>query len=198
MLRCPRCGQQAARRSPRAGAWEHAVSLLYVYPFRCQLCATRFRAVQFRRYRHHSPDRREYDRLLVRVPVTLSSGAGQAPGETVDLALNGCSVRTEGAFAPGASVQVRLRLGQAGDVNVESAVVRSQRDGGVGLQFARMAGADRERLSRYLAGFLRPSGTGRRRRGLPPPEVLVAAAVGALIIIMVFMLLGRVGAPTLR
>jgi PilZ domain-containing protein len=174
------------------------VSLLYVYPFRCQLCATRFRAVQFRRYRHHTPDGREYDRLRVQVPVTLTSGTDHVAGQTVDLSLNGCSVRTDGVFAPGTSVQVRLRLGQAGDVDVESAVVRSQRDGGVGLQFARMAADERERLSRYLAGFLRPSGTARRRAGLPRPEVLVVAAVGVLIIIMVFMLLGRVGAPPLR
>ncbi|HET7341402.1 MAG TPA: PilZ domain-containing protein [Methylomirabilota bacterium] len=179
------------------GAWDHLLSVLHLYPFRCQLCAARFRAFQARHYSHRG-DRREYDRLLARVPVTLTSGAGHADGETVHLSLTGCSVRTDGAFPPGSSVQMRLRLGQAGDVTVESAVVRTQREGGVGLQFARMAAGDRARLSRYLDRFLRPSGTARRRPGLPRPEVLLAAAVGALVIIMVFMLLSRVGAPLLR
>jgi len=198
MLRCPRCGQQAARRSPRTGVWEHVVSVLYLYPFRCQLCATRFRSFQFRRYARRSQDRREYDRLSVRVPVTVVSGAERADGETADLSLTGCSVRTAGAFAAGSTVQLRLRLGQSGDVNVESAVVRTQRDGGLGLQFEKISAADHDRLSRYLGRFLRPSGTSRRRSAFPRPEVVLAAAIGVIVILMMFMLIGHVGGPPLR
>src|SRR5713101_2554020 len=139
MLRCPRCGQQAVRRSPRTGVWEHVVSVLYLYPFRCQLCATRFRALQLRRYTRHTQNRREYDRLLVRVPATLASGTEQAQGETIDVSLNGCSVRTAGTFAPNARVRLHLRLGQTGDVHVESAIVRTQRDGEIGLEFERIS-----------------------------------------------------------
>jgi len=198
MLRCPRCGQQAARRSPRTGVWEHVVSVLYLYPFRCQLCATRFRSFQFRRYARRSQDRREYDRLSVRVPVTVVSGAERADGETADLSLTGCSVRTAGTFAAGSTVQLRLRLGQSGDVNVESAVVRTQRDGGLGLQFEKISAADHDRLSRYLGRFLRPSGTSRRRSAFPRPEVVLAAAIGVIVILMMFMLIGHVGGPPLR
>src|SRR5438552_6453471 len=198
MLRCPRCGQQAARRSPRTGVWEHVVSVLYLYPFRCQLCATRFRSFQFRRYARRSQDRREYDRLSGRVPVTVVSGAERADGQTADLSLTGCSVRTAGTFAAGSTVQLRLRLGQSGDVNVESAVVRTQRDGGLGLQFEKISAADHDRLSRYLGRFLRPSGTSRRRSAFPRPEVVLAAAIGVIVILMMFMLIGHVGGPPLR
>jgi PilZ domain len=173
--------------------WEHVVSVLYLYPFRCQLCATRFRAFQLRRYTRHRPDRREHDRLAVRVPVTLTSGAGQAEGETADLSLHGCSVRTSGTFSPGGTVQLRLRLGQTGDISVESAVVRTQRDGGLGLQFERMTVADRERLSRYLERFLRPSGTPPRRSGFPRPEVVLAAAISVIVVLIVFTLIGHLG-----
>jgi PilZ domain len=195
MLRCPRCGQQAARRSPRAGFTEYVASVLYVYPFRCQLCSTRFRRFQLRRYGRHRRERREYDRLAVRVPVALVSGTEQIDGVTVDVSLNGCSVRAASALAPGTTVQLRLRLGQTGDVNVESAVVRTQSESGLGLQFEKISVADRQRLSRYLGRFLRPTGTRRARSSLPPPEVVLAAAIGVIAIIMVFMLIGHIGAP---
>jgi hypothetical protein len=171
-------------------------SVLYLYPFRCQLCATRFRRFQFRRYARHRHERREYDRLAVRVPAVLVSGAERIDGETVDLSLNGCSVSATNALAPGTTVQLRLRLGQTGDVNVESAVVRTQTDAGLGLEFQRISVADRERLSRYLGRFLRPSGTSRPRSGLPPPEVVLAAAIGVIAVIMVFMLIGHVSTPS--
>jgi hypothetical protein len=197
MLRCPRCGQQAARRSARAGAWEHALSLLFVYPFRCQLCATRFRRVHSRRAPRRTHDRREYDRLMVRVPVTLGGAAGHAAGQTVDLSINGCSIATDAVLAPGTSVELRLRLGQSGDVHVDTATVRSQREGGLGLHFTRIAAAERERLSRYLARFLRPSGLAPRRAGLRP-QLVLAAALGLLVIAVVYMIFGLLTPPRLR
>jgi PilZ domain len=193
MLRCPRCGQQAARRSRRASAWDHVLSVFHLYPFRCQLCTTRFRAFQTRHYSQRGADRREFDRLIVQVPVSLTSAAGAAEGSTVDLSLTGCSVRTEAAFAPGATVQLRLRLGEAGEVEVQSAVVRTHREGGLGLQFAQIAAVDRERLGRYLGRFLRPSGTPRRRPGRPRQELLAAAVVGAFVILVAFLLMSRLG-----
>jgi PilZ domain len=197
MLRCPRCGQQAARRSRRVGATDHVLSVFRLYPFRCQLCTTRFRAFQARR--QHGTDHREYDRLIVQVPVTLRSGADQIEGQTVDLSLTGCSVRVEAPFAPGSTVHLRLRLGAGGDVDVQSAVVRSQREGGLGLQFERLAPADRERLGRYLGRFLRPSGTPTRRAGRPRPELVLAVAIGAGVILAIFLLMGRLaGGPLPR
>jgi hypothetical protein len=172
------------------------MSVLHLYPFRCQLCSARFRAFQSRHYTDHgSGDRREYDRLMVQVPMSLGSGLEHAQGETVDLSLGGCSVRTDAAFAPGSTVQVRLRLGQAGDVEVEAAIVRSHREGGLGLQFERIAAADRDRLRRYLDRFLRPTGVARRRPGRPRPEVVLAAAVGLAVILVVLFWMGRLGGP---
>jgi hypothetical protein len=173
--------------------WDHLVSVLHLYPFRCQLCSARFRAFQGRHYSQQGTDQREYDRLFVRVPVTLDAGGERAEGETVDLSLSGCSLRTDATFAPGTTVHLRLRLGQAGDVEVQSAIVRSHRDSGMGLQFVQIAANDRKRLSRYLERFLRPTGTGRRRPGRPRPEVVVAALVGVAVIVVVLLWIGRLG-----
>jgi len=198
MLRCPRCGKQAARRSRRAGVVDHVLSVLHLYPFRCQLCTTRFRAFQGRHHSHHGNDRREYDRLLVKIPVTLSGGGVQGEGETIDLSLAGCSLHTEAVFAVDSTVQLRLALGQAGVVEVQAAIVRTAGEGGLGLQFVRIAPPDRERLSGYLARFLRPTGTARRGTGRPRPELVVAAAVGLGVILVVLFLMGRLGAPSIR
>lgn len=198
MLRCPRCGRQGARRSRRVGVRDHLLSVVGLYPFRCQLCATRFRAFQGRHHSEHGGERREYDRLFVRVPVRISGGGTSDEGETVDLSLTGCSVRTDAAYEPGATVELRLGLGQAGDVEVQSAVVRTQREGGLGLQFERMAAPERERLSLYLGRFQRPSGAPPRRAARPRPELVLVAAVGIGVIVLVLLLIGRLGAPPVR
>ena len=44
---CPKCGGTLARRSHRSGLAEEMLSVVYVYPFRCQLCAHRFLALQW-------------------------------------------------------------------------------------------------------------------------------------------------------
>ena len=196
MLRCPRCGKPAARRSRRVGAWDHLLSVLHLYPFRCQLCTARFRAFQAQHSSRHGEDRRQHDRLLVRVPVSVSAGDVVAAGETLALSLDGCSIQTETPFAPGTTVSLRLRLGETGDVLVPSAAVRAQREGVVGVEFVVMAAADTARLSRYLARFLRPTGSGHGH-GAPRPQLVLVAAVGLAVILIVLLLMNRVGGPRL-
>ena len=72
-MRCPRCGKSFVRRSHRQGLKERLLSLVYLYPFRCQVCANRFRAFQFRsRYVKRIVDRRQYARLSTRIPTTFA------------------------------------------------------------------------------------------------------------------------------
>lgn len=195
MVRCPRCGQTVSRRSPRAALWERAASLVYLYPFRCQLCACRFHAFHVHRYTRHATDRREYERLMVRVPVVVTGAEGTAEGVTGDLSLDGCSIRTDTPLEMGSHVQVRLRIGPGTHVDVESAVVRSQHEGMLGLHFDRLAPGDRDRLSHYIARFLRPAGTRPRRRGIPRPELLLVALVGLGVIVLVFMIMSKAAPP---
>ena len=198
MARCPRCHQEAARRSRRSGVRDRLLGLAHFYPFRCQLCTTRFRAFQGRHPRQLGNDRREFDRLLVKIPVVVSFGATRAEGHTIDLSIAGCSLRTDATFAVGSIVQLRLQLGQAGDVEVQAAVVRTAGDDGLGLGFISIAVADRERLSRYLGRFLRPSGAARRGVGRPRPQLVLAMLVGLAVILAVLVMMGKLGGPPVR
>jgi len=39
---CPRCGQDIVQRVRRRGLLDHLLSIVYIYPFRCQVCFHRF------------------------------------------------------------------------------------------------------------------------------------------------------------
>ena len=130
----------------------------------------------------------------MRIPVVLAGSGASADAETVDLSLTGCSLRTEAAFPAGTTLRLTLRLGQAGDIAIQGAQVKSQREGAMSVHFTRIDTRERERLSRYLSRFLRPSGRAPRA-GRPRPELVLAAAVGLGVILIVLFLLGHFGAP---
>src|SRR5499425_1432204 len=78
VVRCPRCGSPSVRRSSRVGAYERIISAFYLYPFRCQRCAHRFRALRWARYPHPAGERRDFDRMVVRLPARLTVGTETA------------------------------------------------------------------------------------------------------------------------
>ncbi len=156
-LRCPSCGQSRVRRCHREGLLEHALSGVYIYPFRCQLCARRFRARQWgARYAKQPVDRREYERVAVRAPLAVVSHRGSSEGELTELSLQGCTARTAAPLAQGATVQLELRLlpGER-PVVVEAALVRSVRGDAVGFYFSRLSTDEQIRIRRVLAGLYR-------------------------------------------
>lgn len=65
---CPACGGTLARRAHRNGLAEKMFSLLYVYPFRCQLCGHRFLALQWGT-RYHRIAQDSGDHRLVGTPA---------------------------------------------------------------------------------------------------------------------------------
>src|SRR3989441_7527009 len=114
-VRCPRCGGQSVRRSSRVGAFERLISSLYVYPFRCQRCSHRFRALNWgHRYPHPKGERRDYERVAVRLPARLTAGTESADAETTHLSVSGCAVRTDARFPPGTEGRVTGKLGASG------------------------------------------------------------------------------------
>src|SRR2546428_10594722 len=115
VVQCPRCGGQGVRRSSRVGALERLISAFYVYPFRCQRCTHRFRALNWgHRYPHPRGERRDYERIAIRLPARLTAGTESADAETTDLSGSGCAVRTDAHFPPGTEVSFTLRLGSGG------------------------------------------------------------------------------------
>ncbi|MGH7311695.1 MAG: PilZ domain-containing protein [Candidatus Rokuibacteriota bacterium] len=141
------------RRSHRSGALERLLSLLYVYPFRCQSCGHRFLTLRWRRrYTRVRDERREYERLPLSVPVMLSGLSGAAPGHATQISIDGCTVETEAPLSEGALVQVMLHVTPgAAPVAVEAAVVHGVLPHGGGLHFVRIQPGERDRLRQFVA-----------------------------------------------
>lgn len=184
------------RRSSRVGAYERIISAFYLYPFRCQRCAHRFRALRWARYPHPAGERRDFDRMVVHVPARLTAGTESADAETTDLSITGCAVRTSGHFLPGTEVRVTLQLGPGRTVTIAEAVVRAGHEDRVSLQFVHVAVEEQRRLSEYINSIALPIDVGRPRRGLRfPIEVILVAVAGLVVIFLILSMITRAGAP---
>jgi len=158
-VRCPRCGKSFVRRSQRQGLKERLLSLAYLYPFRCQVCANRFRAFQFRaRYVKRTVDRRQYARLSTWIPTTFAENI--TPGEqrvgagvVTDISLGGCYLHTVVQLSQGTLVSLELQTEQhTPAIAVEAAIVRILRPTGLGLAFLRLS--EPERFSQFIYQLL--------------------------------------------
>ncbi len=161
MPQCSKCGKNFVRRSHRRGVIERLLSVGYVYPFRCQLCSHRFKALQWGvRYSKHVVDRREYERIPTGFSVTFQGDHVRGEGVATDISMAGCALETDARLAVEALLQLRLQIPDRDPaVTVDAAVVRSVRARAVGLQFLRLQPQDRDHLHHFVQGLLgtRPS-----------------------------------------
>ena len=185
------------RRSSRVGAYERLISLLYVYPFRCQRCTHRFRQLNWgQRYPHPGAERRDFERVMVRLPARLTAGTESAQAETTDLSLSGCSMQTSARFAPGTEVRCTLQLAPGRTVEIAAAIVRAANAGRVSLQFVQVGAEEQRRLSEYINAVALPIDVGRPRRRTPfPIEVVVVGIAGLVIIFLILSVITRASAP---
>ena len=153
---CPRCYREYVMRVGRVGLGELLISLVYVYPFRCQLCGHRFKLIQWGvTYTRIEEDRREYERLPADFPVAFNAGAMNGQGSVLDISMGGCMFQTEARLAEGSILRMGLELpNELSPVNVEAAIVRSARPGRAGVEFLRIEHGQRERLRRFIRGLM--------------------------------------------
>jgi predicted HAD superfamily Cof-like phosphohydrolase len=160
-MRCPQCGKSFVRRSHRQGLKERLLSLVYLYPFRCQVCAHRFRAFQFRSQYVKRPVIRHWDAwLLTWIPTTFAEDV--KPGEhrvgegiVTDLSLGSCYMQTAVQLSPGTLMSLELQTEpHTPPIAVEAAIVRIVRPTGVGLEFLRMREPEQERFSQFIHQLL--------------------------------------------
>src|SRR5262249_7420168 len=146
--KCPSCYEGYVRRVRREGLLERLLSLFYIYPFRCQLCAERFRARQPGvRYVRIDEDRRAYERIPVRYGAILSVEREHSEGVLKVIFWGACSIATRPWLSPGPSLRWgRQPPGYRDVITVDAAVVRSSRAGSVGLEFIRFKHDQRNRL----------------------------------------------------
>ncbi len=153
---CPHCRQDFVQRARRRGLVDYLLSFAYLYPFRCQLCARRFKAMQWGiRYSKKPVDRRENVRIQIGLPVTISAAHTSEKGMVKDLSVRGCRVKTQGHFAEGALVQLQVQVAEnAPSIAVDAAVVRSSRSGFIGMEFLRLRKDEMDRLSQFVRSLL--------------------------------------------
>jgi hypothetical protein len=184
------------RRCRRAGTYERFVSVFGVYPFRCQTCGGRFRARSPAHFRRVPIDRREYERVPVRLPATFATHHLSGEGEISDLSLGGCTMRTDTPLVNGDTLRLTFHLPRAPvPIIVDVALVRSTPTGSTGLQFQQIASAEHARLSALMAALVgRPDGLGHGTavtRGLgilngPSVWVVLLILLAAAVVATVF------------
>lgn len=155
-LKCPNCSRDFVRRVSRIGLAEKLLSLFYVYPFKCQLCGERFRAAQRGvRYVRVEEDRREYDRMEMKFPLTFTSPEGSGEGVMLNFSMGGCSFSTSTVVPIGTVLKLQLKISSTiAPVNIEAALVRNVGSGRVGVEFLRWQESERERLQLFVRGML--------------------------------------------
>lgn len=96
-ITCPTCHAAKVRLATRKGLSDSLLGGFTIYPFRCQLCADRFRKFLGRRTLN---PRRSFDRVVVLFPVWFrphrtpgSPRVGQE-GVIENLSIRGCRIRT--------------------------------------------------------------------------------------------------------
>jgi PilZ domain len=151
--RCPKCGTLKIKLAPRRGVADRLLSTLTIYPLRCQLCTHRF--ATFLGKRKTNP-RRNYDRVSVQYPAQVRpthdpSQRVVVEGTLSNLSLRGCRVRTNQRIPMGCRVMLEFHPAEYDDpIMVDSAIVRSHCQEGIGLRFSTLLRSEERRLRRIL------------------------------------------------
>lgn len=148
-LRCPECRKESVHRVPCLSLHEQLKNLLFVSPFRCQVCGHRFLA--FRLGRHYPPvsERRTHERIPVRLSLAFSGGRIKGEGVLVNISLGGCLLETTTPVQVNDIFHLKLFVNEQEPAIEVAAMVRSIGAKGVGMKFVRSAREDR-RLIAYL------------------------------------------------
>ncbi|ALA56707.1 PilZ domain-containing protein [Nitrospira moscoviensis] len=151
--RCPRCGTIKTKLAPRKTLSDSLCSAFTIYPFRCQLCAKRFRT--FLGHRAKLP-RRGFERVSVSFPVWIKPRPAPPlhmgrEGVLENLSLRGCRIRAETPFALGTRVELEFQYADTSfPITIDEAVVRSITEDGIGLRFVQLQRADERRIRQII------------------------------------------------
>jgi hypothetical protein len=146
-------------------------------------------------------DRREYERVPVRLPATFVSPHQSGEGEISDLSLGGCTMHTETPVTSGDALRLSFHLPRAPvPIVIDVALVRATLPGAVGLHFERISAPEHARLRELMGALVgRPDGVGRGTaisRGLeilngPAVWVVLVLILAAAVVVNVFPLFSR-------
>ncbi|MCP9470119.1 MAG: PilZ domain-containing protein [Nitrospira sp.] len=166
-LHCPGCGSSFIRPAYRTGTIEKLLYRFHVFPFRCQLCAARFRAHwSVSPAREQTVDRREYIRLAASFQASLlADNDARMEGRMTEISMDGCTFESSTMLPLGSLLELVIKpASEEEPIVVETAVVCSVRPESMGFRFIGLQPADRRRLSQVILNLL----VGQRRRPSKP------------------------------
>lgn len=156
-LRCPSCGTPFVRVTYHQGTVERILTRFKIFPFRCQLCTTRFRTLW-----PMSPnatqvvDRRQYRRLPTSFHANLlADNSVRADSRVTDISMGGCALETTEPLPRGTFLELMITpAAEEEAIKVETAMVCSLRAGSMGIRFLELLAKDKHRLSQVILSLL--------------------------------------------
>jgi hypothetical protein len=155
-LHCPTCGSSFVRATYCAGVIERLLSLVNLFPFRCQLCTNRFRLF----YSGVQPvtqmsDRRQYTRLAASIEAqVLDSKQPSVTSRITDISMDGCTLQTTG-LQKGAFIELVLKPTVEDEtIRIYKAMVCSVRPSSIGIRFLDVQLEHHRRLAQVVLGLL--------------------------------------------
>ena len=155
-VHCQTCGSSFVRATNCEGGIERLLSLVNLFPFRCQLCTNRFR-VFYSGARHNTEtsDRRQYTRLTASIEAqVLDSKQPPVTNRITDISMDGCTLQATG-FPKGAFIELVLKpTVEEETINIETAMVCSVRSSSIGVRFLEIPPEHYRRLTQVVLGLL--------------------------------------------
>ena len=155
-LHCPICGNSFVRVIYQEGTVERLLSLVNVFPFRCQLCTNRFRAFSpGARHNTQAFDRRQYTRLTASLEAqVLGPHQPTVTNRITDISMDGCSLEATG-YPKGAFIELVLNpTVEEETIHIETAMVCSVRPLSIGVRFLEFPPEQYRRLAQVVLGLL--------------------------------------------
>lgn len=143
---------------------ERLLALLSVAPLRCEQCNHRFYCWTPWYPGAVRADRRQYERIAAKVLIGIQWEHGQEDGVMTDVSLGGAALESDVPLAPGTLLQVTFEPTDEGTlVGVHRAVVRSVREGRLGVEFTPLTDDERRQIGTLVTELVRAHA--RRRPG---------------------------------
>lgn len=153
VMNCPKCGTSKIRLAPRKTVSDRLLSVLTIYPWRCQLCTMRFRTFVGQLARSQ---RRNYERVGVEFPVWFKSSHSSTQemgrqGVLDNLSIRGCRIRCDAPVPTGTSIKMEFQPSNCSfPITIDGAMVRSSSRDSIGLRFVRLLREDEVRIRQII------------------------------------------------
>lgn len=135
------------------GTVERVLNRFKVFPFRCQLCTTQFRAFwPGSSDASRELDRREFKRLSASFQArVLTEQTTRSDHRLTDLSMGGCTLETASALPEGTFLELLIKpASDEGAIRVDTAMVCSVRSQSVGVRFLEFEPEEQRRLSQVV------------------------------------------------